>query len=140
MLDNRCVFPRADLAIGGVNDPECERVHDLKPDPAGVFKVATNGEFRILLQHRPAPDYARIHGDGYEYGADLQLSGHTHGGVMPGLDYLVSRANKGLVKGLYRKDDGSAVYVSPGAGQWAGFPVRLFNDSEITVITLRRKR
>ena len=24
--------------------------------------------------------------------------------------------------------------------QWAGFPVRLFNDSEITVITLRRKR
>jgi predicted MPP superfamily phosphohydrolase len=59
---------------------------------------------------------------------------------MPGLNLLVSRANKGFVKGLYRKEDGSALYVSPGSGQWAGFPVRLFNDSEITVITLRRKR
>ena len=140
ILDNRCVFPRADLVIGGVNDLECERVRDLKPDSARVFEVATNGEFRILLQHRPAPDYAKIHGDGYKYGADLQLSGHTHGGVMPGLNWLVSRANKGFVKGLYRKEDGSALYVSPGSGQWAGFPVRLFNDSEITVITLRRKR
>lgn len=139
-LDNRSVFPRADLVIGGVNDPECERVRDFKPDPANVFAAAANGEFRILLQHRPAPDYSRIHGDDYEYGADLQLSGHTHGGVMPGINWLVSAANSGMVKGLYRKDDGSAVYVSPGAGQWAGFPVRLFNDSEITVITLRKKR
>jgi len=30
------------------------------------------------------------------------------------------------------------LYVSPGTGQWAGFPLRLFNPSEITLFTLRR--
>lgn len=140
ILDNRSVFPREGLVIGGVNDIQCERVNDFKPDPAGVFNVATNGEFRILLQHRPKVDYSKIHNREYEYSADLQLSGHTHGGVMPGISYLVSKANGGFVKGLYKKEDGAFLYVSPGAGQWAGFPVRLFNDSEITIITLRTKK
>lgn len=140
ILENRCVFPRSDLAIGGVNDLACERVRDLKPDPANLFSVATNGEFRILLQHQPSPKYARIHGDDYGYDSDLQFSGHTHGGIMPGLEFLVKKANNGYVRGLYRKDNGSAVYVSPGVGQWAGFPVRLFNESEISVIVLRKKR
>jgi predicted MPP superfamily phosphohydrolase len=30
------------------------------------------------------------------------------------------------------------LYVSPGTGQWAGFPLRLFNPAEITLFTLRR--
>jgi predicted MPP superfamily phosphohydrolase len=59
---------------------------------------------------------------------------------MPGISYLVSKANGGFVKGLYKKEDGSFLYVSSGAGQWAGFPVRLFNDSEITIITLRTEK
>lgn len=138
-LENRCVFPRPDLAVGGVNDVACERVRDLSPDPGGVFAMATNGEFRVLLQHRPAPEYDKIYSKSYSYCADLQLSGHTHGGIMPGLRYAVKRSNGGLVKGLYRKHDGSAVYVSPGAGQWAGFPVRFFNDGEITVIRLVKR-
>lgn len=138
-LANSCAFPRPSLAVAGVSDPACSRMYEPMPDPARVFDGATNGEFRVLLQHRPRPDYSKIYGEGYSYSSDLQLSGHTHGGVMPGLSFIVKRANDGLVKGLYRNGDGSVVYVSPGAGQWAGFPVRLFNDGEVTVITLRKK-
>ena len=61
---------------------------------------------------------------------------------MPLLNLLVAWHNNGFVRGLYRvPDDGSGsgrLYVSPGCGQWAGFPIRFFDDPEITVITLRR--
>ena len=58
----------------------------------------------------------------------------------------LERHNNGFVRGLYRiSDDGSAsgqagrLYVSPGCGQWAGFPIRFFNASEISVLVLRQK-
>ena len=73
------------------------------------------------------------------YNVKLQLSGHTHGGVFPGLAGFVARCNERNVRGLYRRGD-LILYVSPGTGQWAGFPVRLFNPSEITVFTLKRSR
>ena len=48
--------------------------------------------------------------------------------------------NGGYVRGLYRNAGNAEVLcVSPGAGQWAGFPVRFFNDPEITLYILRRK-
>ena len=64
---------------------------------------------------------------------------------MPGLNLLVSWHNDGFVRGLYRISDDAAgsgqagrLYVSPGCGQWSGFPIRFFDDSEISVITLRQ--
>ena len=70
----------------------------------------------------------------------LQLSGHTHGGAFPVIHWLVARANEGHVRGLYAFAPGRYLYNSPGTGQWAGFPIRLFNPAEITEITLRRRR
>jgi hypothetical protein len=45
-------------------------------------------------------------------------------------------ANDGYVGGLYQVGD-MQLYVSYGAGLWAGFPLRLGRASEITLITLR---
>ena len=67
----------------------------------------------------------------------LQLSGHTHGGAVPLLRLLVSYVNEGYVRGLYEFAPGRFLHVSPGTGQWAGFPLRLFNPAEITEIVLR---
>jgi hypothetical protein len=70
----------------------------------------------------------------------LQLSGHTHGGAMPILSILVALTNEDHVRGLYEFAPGRYLHVSPGTGQWAGFPLRLFNSAEITEIVLRRIR
>ena len=58
---------------------------------------------------------------------------------MPVLSWLVARANEGRTRGLYEFAPGRFLHVSPGTGQWAGFPLRLFNPAEITEIVLRRK-
>ena len=134
VLANECAFPHPGLALAGVPDVTGWNMGvDVLPDPRTAFAAATNGEFRVLLQHRPnfAADYAR------ELGVRLQLSGHTHGGIAPVLSSFVARLNGGYSRGLYRFGE-SCLYVSPGSGQWAGFPIRLLNDSEISVFTLRR--
>lgn len=134
LLSNECVFPRPGLALGGVNDKVAPRFGDSAPDVAKAFSTAKGNEFRILLQHRPeeAADNIRRHG------VDLQLSGHTHGGVAPFIRNFVAKCNAGLVLGTYRID-GGVVYVSPGTGSWAGILSRFFNPSEITLITLKRE-
>jgi len=133
-LSNDCVFPHEGLVIGGVDDEKIQA-----PSVVSAYALATNGEFRVLLQHRPgrAEENARIHG------VRLQLSGHTHGGVFPLMSWLVAKYNRGLVRGLYtfqtpQTSQTSFLYVSPGVGQWAGFPLRFFNPTEITVFTLKR--
>ena len=139
-LVNECVFPRPGLAVAGVNDLVCERAWEPLPDPDAALASATNGEFRILLQHRPYMKYEHIVGREMKEHVDFQLSGHSHGGICPVADRLIAMFNGGYVRGLYRNAGNAEVLcVSPGAGQWAGFPVRFFNDPEITLYILRRK-
>jgi len=116
------------LVVGGLDDIS------LGARPKQVFKDAPEGTFRILLFHRPVWCAANAHG----LGVRLQLSGHTHGGAMPIIDRFVARKNEGHLRGLYH--EGSLkLHLSPGTGQWAGFPLRLFNPPEITSLTLRRR-
>lgn len=135
-LSNECVFPRAGLALGGVEDETTARGPGGRhADVCATFAAATNGEFRVLLEHRPGnarQNFEQAH-------VDLQLSGHTHGGLAPLLTVLVRAANDGFVRGLYSVGS-SWLYVSSGAGQWSGFPVRLFVPSEITVLNLRKSK
>ena len=134
VLRNECVFPRPGLALGGVSDLHASRYGDVAPDVRQAFAAATNGEFRILMEHRPKNAAENFR----EVGVRLQLSGHTHGGVAPGLRKLVSRHNGGFSRGVYRFGD-AVLHVSPGCGQWVGFPMRFFNPSEVTVLVLRSK-
>ena len=132
-LVNECVFPRRSLALGGVNDPAAVRRGGLLPDVRRAFATATNGEFRVLMEHRPkyAVENFEMHG------VKLQLSGHTHGGIVPGIELLIACFNGGFVRGAY-KMTGGWLLVSPGVGQWSGFPLRFFNPPEICIIVLRR--
>ena len=134
-LCNACAFPHEGLAVAGVPDVAGIKRHlDVAPDVQAAFASATNGEFRLLLRHQPrwADEAAR------EAKVDLQLSGHTHGGIAPGLNLLVARHNAGYTRGIYRHGK-LTLYVNPGCGQWAGFPMRFFNPSEVTVIVLRKR-
>ena len=88
--------------------------------------------FRVLLDHRPgsAPANAAT-------GAQLQLSGHTHGGQCPGLSRVIARANEGFVRGWYEVD-GMALYVTAGASLWPGFALRLGVPAEAALLTLHK--
>lgn len=134
-LANECVRPRPGLALAGVNDAmgAWSRT-DVPPDVGRAFAGCATNDFRILLSHRPRSFRENVR----RHGVGLQLSGHTHGGIAPGAAMLVAKLNGGFVRGLYREGRG-VLYVSPGAGLWAGFPLRFFNPSEITLFVLTRK-
>ena len=124
------------IAVGGLTDPVFFRK---KPqhygDAARAFTGAPENAFRILLYHRPFVNATGAAAANVK----LQLSGHTHGGAMPILRQLVERVNEGHVRGLYMFAPGQYLYLSPGSGQWAGFPLRILTPAEITKITFRRK-
>ncbi|MBH1669926.1 metallophosphoesterase [Stenotrophomonas maltophilia] len=122
----------AALTIAGVTDPVAARYGLPLPDLETALAGADPSAPVILLDHRP-----RNAREAAARGVKLQLSGHTHGGQIIGMDQLVKRANGGFVSGRYDVD-GMTLYVGNGAGLWAGFPARIGVPSEITLITLRR--
>ena len=139
-LVNECVFPRKSLALGGVNDRVAKwrgtDVYGPLADVRQAFAAATNGEFRVLLQHDPLTARENLR----DRGVNLQLSGHTHGFFFPGFSRLVASYYGGFVRGEYRFGGDAVLYVNPACGQWRGFPLRFFNPQEITLVTLRRGR
>ncbi|WP_310600928.1 metallophosphoesterase [Desulfobulbus sp.] len=116
------------LVLAGVPDQAALRFGEPGPE-YGFLQTLPQG-VRVLLQHRPAGAPATNR-------ADLQLSGHTHGGHLFFLKWLIASYNGGLVGGLFDVNGGK-LYVSPGTGVWAGFSCRLGVPSEITRIVLRR--
>ena len=84
----------------------------------------------VTLAHRPG------HAADIDGLTDLVLSGHTHGGLIPGVAQLVAAANQGFVAGRYDLPRGTALLVSRGVSMWMGVPLRLLDPSEIIFITL----
>ena len=128
------------LVIAGVPDQTELRYGGSGPDIAAALKDAPE-TITVLLAHRPKQERKAggVIGGGAKISADLQLSGHTHGGHLFFLQWLIGMFNKGLVNGLYDVDD-MKLYVSPGTGLWAGFSCRLGVPSEITHIILRTQK
>lgn len=128
----------AELVLGGVCDPMARRFGREAPDPVKAFagrrSSADPDAWRILLAHQPR--YFDDYRD--EEPFNLQLSGHTHGGQIIGMDQGVAVMNRGFSRGFYKRPDGTILYVHPGSGVWNGFPMRVAVQSEIAVFTLRR--
>jgi predicted MPP superfamily phosphohydrolase len=134
----------ARLALSGIGDPVYGRTshnnadprvpEGVPPDVAAVARLAreAGADFHLLLAHQP-----RTARDNAAHGVGLQLSGHTHGGLILGMDqWLVAPANDGFVRGEY-KVGAMKLFVSAGAGLWAGFAVRLGVPASIDLLVLR---
>ena len=98
---------------------------------------------RLLAQRRPDafPILMAHHPHAFDQAATeripLTLAGHTHGGQL----HLTRDIGFGpwmfkYWSGLYRRENGSALVVSNGVGNW--FPLRINAPAEIVHITLRR--
>lgn len=121
------------LVLAGITDPVAAQFRKPVPNVAEALEGAPPDAVRILMAHRPQD--ADVHA---RAGIDLQLSGHTHGGQIMGLNRIVARFNENLLMGWY--DIGSMkLYISTGVSLWNGFPARFGVPSELSVITLRAK-
>jgi predicted MPP superfamily phosphohydrolase len=119
---------RGMILIGGVADysaPYRSR-HDSSPSQA--MGEASNTDVKMLLAHQPLSVY-----EAARAGFDLQLSGHTHGGMFPLYRWLRSR-NQPFQAGLYKYKN-TQLYVNSGTGYW-GIPWRYETPPEITHLKL----
>lgn len=121
------------IVLAGVTDLSANQTGLPAPDLVKALEGAPADAPIILLDHQPM--MAR---QSATSGVALQLSGHTHGGMIRGLDMLVARANNGFVSGRYQVGD-MTLYVNNGTALWPGFALRIGVPSELTRITLRSK-
>ena len=116
------------IALVGVTDFSAETiVPDHRSDPQGALANAPKADLTILLAHQPRSIHAAA-------GADIQLSGHTHGGQFIPWKYIVPLQQTYLA-GLHRHKS-TWLYVHSGCGYW-GPPLRLGAPSEIALHTIR---
>ena len=130
MLENAHFRLPSGIWLVGVTDPAALRVGGTVPDLKKALRGIPESAFMLLLAHRPAQAQ-----EAAGNGIAMQLSGHTHGGMIRGIDWIVAQFNGGFVSGLYDVN-GMKLYVSNGTGIWNGFPVRLGRPSEITLLRL----
>ena len=118
----------AQITLAGVHDRE--GTDRWAPDYDAALVGTDPGGYTLLLAHQPLQAQS-VQGRG----VDLQLSGHTHGGQMWPLNYLVP-LQQPMVDGL--EDVGDVpVLTSRGVGAW-GAAVRVAAPPEVPVVTLRR--
>lgn len=134
LLNDHSVIERGDkeLVLAGLTDLAARGSKFQQPDLDEALRGAPQAPI-ILLEHQPGMARRSAKAE-----VALQLSGHTHGGMVVGLDRLVARANDGFVSGLYHVGS-MQLYVNNGTGLWPGFALRLGRPSELTVFTLRRR-
>ena len=136
VLENSHRMIRPDFAVAGITDPAAKARRLPGPDIPAALKGIPKQAFVLLLAHRPQYCVAAS-----ELGVDLQLSGHTHGGLVWGLGPLILRRNSDFIAGKYQVG-GTMLYVSRGAAfrsrnRW-GDIWRMGVPPEITLLILRR--
>jgi predicted MPP superfamily phosphohydrolase len=121
-----------ELALIGLDDVRSGHPFD------ALFRQAVEGlkpgTPNVLLCHKPY--YLE---EASEWGVDLMVSGHTHGGQIVlarvfGTVITPAALISGYVEGLYRLDR-TQLYVTRGIGT-VGLPVRINCPPEITILTL----
>jgi hypothetical protein len=128
-LANQSAALAPGLVLAGVRDLTNHRRRELDGDPLGSALAHRPPGATVLLSHTPwLADRAA------SAGAELMLSGHTHGGQIWPFGYLV-QAIYPLLAGRYDAG-GMLVIVGRGTGTW-GPRMRLWHRGEILKVTLR---
>jgi predicted MPP superfamily phosphohydrolase len=130
LLNNHRIISqdRGMMLIGGVADYSAPYRSSHDSSPAQAMGDASNANVKILLAHQPQSVY-----EAAQAGFDLQLSGHTHGGMFSLFRWLRSWSHP-FQAGLYKYKN-TQLYVNSGTGYW-GIPLRYGTPPEITHLNL----
>jgi predicted MPP superfamily phosphohydrolase len=121
----------ARIAVAGVTDYSAHHFHpEHRSDARRALQGAPADAVKLMLAHQP-----RSAAHAHAAGADLQISGHTHGGQFWPWNFFV-RLQQPFTAGLHRLGR-MWIYISRGTGYW-GPPMRFGIPSEITRIRLVR--
>jgi predicted MPP superfamily phosphohydrolase len=118
----------ATIDVVGIQDYTAPQPYE--PDLPRALAGSDPDRFRLLLAHEPRQALQAS-----DLGVDLQLSGHTHGGQIWPIRYLVP-LQQPSVEGL-DKVGNTVLYTTRGAGAW-GPPVRVGAPPEVTILELHR--
>ena len=119
------------ILVGGVADYSAPSRHSHESNPFKAIGESTKADVKILLAHQPRSVY-----EAARAGFDLQLSGHTHGGIIS-LGRWLKCLEQPFQSGLYTYKN-IKIYVSNGAGYYL-LPVRIGAPSEISFLKLTGK-
>lgn len=136
LINDAELIKALNLWVIGVDDPATAH-DDVAKSYAKVTQTASSETpFRLVLSHSTdsLDDIAK-------FGADLLLTGHTHGGQirLPGLKPLITNTylgDKGIYEG-YHVMQGIPLYISRGIGE-SVIPLRLNVPPEITIFTFHK--
>ena len=135
LLRNEKVDYKDDIRIIGVEDVWHD-TDDEDKTAAIVNSLVDESKYNILLSHRP--NFINLY---KKSNVDLVISGHTHGGQwrIPFIDKPIYGPDQGLFP-KYVKDihvvGGTKCYISAGLATGRAYLPRLYNPSEIGIITL----
>ncbi|WP_128644563.1 metallophosphoesterase [Rhodococcus sp. BS-15] len=126
----RTTLTRGDAAIdlAGINDATAPAPYE--PDLGAALEGIDPDRFVLLMAHQPLQAV-----EASDFGVDMQVSGHTHGGQIWPIRYLVP-LQQPSVEGLDTIDN-TTLYTTRGAGAW-GPPVRVAAPPEIAMLELTR--
>ncbi|MDP4159905.1 MAG: metallophosphoesterase [Bacillota bacterium] len=135
LLNQAFLLPNLNLWVIGVDDPATAH-DDVDLAYRNVISSQQPAPFRLVLAHS-----TDCLDDVAEYGADLLLTGHTHGGQirLPGLQPLITNTylgDHGIYEG-YHVINAVPLYINRGLGE-SVIPLRLNVPPEIAFFTLHR--
>lgn len=116
----------ASIDVAGINDATAPA--PFEPNLSAALEGRDAERFVLLLAHQPLQAF-----EASEMGVDFQVSGHTHGGQIWPLRYLVP-LQQPTVEGLDTIGN-TIIYTTRGAGTW-GPPVRVAAPPEISMLQL----
>lgn len=130
LRNQRTTITRGDAAIdiAGINDATAPAPYE--PDLAAALDGIDPDRFVLLMAHQPLQAV-----EASDFGVDMQVSGHTHGGQIWPIRYLVP-LQQPSVEGLDTIGN-TTLYTTRGAGAW-GPPVRVAAPPEIAMLELTR--
>jgi len=135
LLNNASFLSSLNLWVIGVDDPATAH-DDVDLAYQKVFASHSPAPFRLVLAHS-----SDCLDDVAKNGAELLLTGHTHGGQIriPGLQPLITNTylgDKGIYEG-YHVINGVPLYINRGIGE-SIIPLRLNVPPEIAFFTLHQ--
>lgn len=125
ILEDKHISIQNELSLVGRANKQVQRLTSNE-----LLKGTQQKDYLILLDYQPVDLKSND-----RLGYDLQLSGHTHGGQMFLVCWLVETIGFGEMNYGYRHFENMSVIVTSGMAGW-GYPLRVGSHSEYVVINI----